>query len=221
MVKSAKSANEKIVKYGVTSSWRTLDENLIVTLIEDAISIINHEERFHRTSMFRLGGAPGGDLVFTEAILRRSDPSKHLEGIYLPTDIGTYCSYFQQCVEEEKITEDQANMLTEQLNYIHYHYPWIIKDHTPFSEVNKDSYAWRDDKLIRGSDFLLTYQVNGSEGVQRNYEKALKLRIPTYPPKRFNIPETLENQSHKNIETILNRYNLPFIKPKKVIAKTT
>ena len=209
MIKINTIANEKIIKYGVTTSWRTLDENLIVNLIEDVIAIIEHEKRFFRTPQFRLGGAPGGDFVFTEAIMRRSDPEKHLDGIYLPTDLDTYCDYFQQCVEKEKISQDQANMLTEQLNYIKYNYPWKIKDHTPFSEVNKDSYAWRDDKLIRGSNVFLTYQVNGSEGVQRNYEKALKLGIQTYPPKRFNIPKTLDNQSHKNIETILDRYNFP------------
>ena len=132
------------------------------------------------------GGALGVDFIATRTTLDSNvHPPERLR-IYLPVPLVKYSDHLYKRVDENVITREHANMLTNQLAFIREAYPECIHDEWGFTEVNSESYYTRNTKEIEDGHELYAFHVNETLGTQDIINKARVLGKPIYV-KKYSI----------------------------------
>ncbi|MFA7717531.1 MAG: hypothetical protein WC875_02355 [Candidatus Absconditabacterales bacterium] len=166
-------------RYGISGSWRKTDEIVASDVKETVSNIIKSGDGIVT------GGALGVDYIATEIVLTLGDPKTQLK-IYLPISLDKFCSHYHKRAEEGVITKEQAEIITSQLKKVFEIAPNSIRDTTPYTKANVESYYARNSTIIEECDELCAFQVNDSQGTQDAIDKANELGKPAIV-KKYSI----------------------------------
>ena len=112
------------------------------------------------------------DYFATDEALK-IDPSGESIKVCLPITLEGYSAHYRKRAEEGVITMEQAEKLITQLQGLRSANLDAIFENTKNEIVDKIAYYERNTRVVDLSDELLTFQVNGSRGVQDTIDKAL------------------------------------------------
>jgi hypothetical protein len=151
--------------YAISGSWRTINDAVKLD-VETIVTEITSKRDGIVT-----GGALGVDYTATETVLRKGDVRKQIR-IYLPIKLEDFCKHYWNRAREGVISEEQARLITEQLQAIHKLSKQSIIDKTRYALANEESYYARNLSIVKDSDGLYAFQVNDSKGTQDAIDKA-------------------------------------------------
>lgn len=153
---------------GITGSWRASSEELR----DDVRSAV--AEVMRRGDGIVAGGALGVDQVATEEALTH-DPEAARIKVIIPSSLQVFERHYRRRAEEGVITPEQAEGLLRLLAVLKDKGALIEMDHI---ELNVESYYARNTEVLKASDEVLAFQVNGSAGTQDAIDKARELGLP-------------------------------------------
>lgn len=123
------------------------------------------------------GGALGVDYFATDEYVK-NDPTASRLKIFLPATLERYAAHYRKRATEGVITNEQAEMLIEQLEGVARANPAAIIAHPTNAVIDKTAYFDRITDIVNAADGLRAFQVNGSLGTQDTIDKAHKKGIP-------------------------------------------
>ncbi|MDD4353459.1 MAG: hypothetical protein PHN56_03305 [Candidatus Nanoarchaeia archaeon] len=165
--------------YAISGSWRQTNDKVktdVINIVKDIITQGNG---------IITGGALGVDYIATQTIIEFGDPKTQLK-LYLPIKLDSFCKHYRKRADEGVITQEQADLITFQLEKIAKVAPNSIFDEWSFINANVESYYARNTKIIEDCDELYAFQVNNSEGTQDAINKAKEMNKKIYL-KKYNI----------------------------------
>ena len=118
------------------------------------------------------GGALGVDFLATERFMTKVDNWAERMKVIIPTQLEVFAEHYFRRAQEGVITVEQAEKLVGQLKTAKESGALIEMD---FDVLNEDTYFARNTEVVKNSDVLLAFQINGSRGVQDTIEKALNM----------------------------------------------
>ena len=130
------------------------------------------------------GGALNVDSFATDEVIKINPECKYLK-IFLPVILKLYSAHYRKRAREGVITEEQAENLITQLEYVGKTNPKAIIENNINKVVDKMTYFERNTEVVKASDELYAFHVEESTGggTIDTAEKAKKLGIPV---KMFN-----------------------------------
>ena len=120
------------------------------------------------------GGALGVDYITIQEVLRKGNVKKQIR-IYLPITIRNFCKHYHNRAKEGAISEEQAKLITEQLQKVNKISKESIIDKTKYKLANEESYYARNTSIVEKCDIFCAFQVNNSKGTQDAIDKAKSL----------------------------------------------
>ena len=153
--------------YAISGSWRITTPQVQ----EDVEKVVR--EIISSGDGIVTGGALGVDYVATQIVLNEGNPKTQLQ-LYLPISLDNFCIHYNVRAAQEVITQEQADIITSQLQRAR-KLETMIFDDFGFSEANEESYYARNTKIIEAGDYLYAFQVNKSKGTQDAINKARSL----------------------------------------------
>lgn len=153
--------------YAISGSWRKSNKEVEKDVKEIVRKIVLAGEGVIT------GGALGVDYFATQIIIELNTLNQLK--IYLPIKLDEFCKHYFKRAVEGVISQEQAEMITKQLNYIANKCKKCIIDSPKFKEANIESYYARNTQIIKACDVLYAFQVNDSKGTQDAIDKAKSL----------------------------------------------
>lgn len=153
---------------GISGSWRVSSE----TLRHDVRTSVS--KVMQRGDGIVSGGALGVDQVATEEALRHNPDADCIQ-IIIPSTFEVFVTHYRTRANEGVITIEQAESLIGLLTVIKGRGSLTEMNYT---ELNPESYYARNTEVLKASDELLAFQVNGSAGVQDTVNKAYEFGMP-------------------------------------------
>ena len=151
--------------YAISGSWRKANDEVK----KDVESLV--KKIILRGDGIITGGALGVDYIATQVVLDMDAAAEQLR-LFLPIRLEEFCNHYFKRAGEGVISQEQAEMVTAQLNAVAKISTASIYDDWGFIEVNEESYYARNTKIIEACDVLYAFQVNGSKGVEDAVVKA-------------------------------------------------
>lgn len=151
--------------YGITGSWRTTSKEIeqdVRTAVAEIIA---------RGDGIVTGGALNVDWFATDEALKHNPQADQIK-VFIPATLERYVVHYRNRASEGVITEEQAEMLIEQLIRLKSANPNALIEHLTNTVMNKDTYFERNTAVVEASDVVLGFQVNQSGGVQDTIDKA-------------------------------------------------
>jgi len=121
------------------------------------------------------GGALGVDFIATDEALIHNQAADRIK-IILPSTLEIYAAHYRNRANEGVITHEQAEALINLLGSVQQQRTQSLIE-MGYTELNEASYYARNTQVVKASDRLLAFQVNGSGGVQDTVDKARRLGL--------------------------------------------
>lgn len=154
--------------FAISGTWKLTNEKVREDVEREVRDIIENGDGIVT------GGALGVDFFATETVLKYGDVSKQLK-LCLPIRVEDFCSHYLKRAKEGVISLEDGRMIVEQLLKVKENSKKSIFDDWGFVEANKESYFFRNSKIIEMCDVLFAFQVNDSLGTQDAVNKAIDL----------------------------------------------
>jgi hypothetical protein len=151
---------------GISGSWRIEAPGIADDVRREVRAIVE------RGDGIVTGGALSVDFIATKTALA-VDPTGKMVKVFLPTSLNDYIAHYRRRAGEGAITDEQAEALVAQLQQAKACGSLI--DNPAHSVVDQHTYYLRNQEVVKASDELLAFIVNGSAGVQDAIDKARAL----------------------------------------------
>ena len=146
----------------IAGGWRKTNNAVEVDIRNVLREIISHGDGIVS------GGALGVDYIATDEALKEGCDSNKLK-IFIPSTLEAYKNHYLNRAEEGVITNEQAELLINQLEKVKNRGALIEGRH---EILNKESYFDRITEIIKNSDELVAFHINKTEGTQDTINKA-------------------------------------------------
>lgn len=156
---------KKIKWVGISGGWRKIDKRVEADVRKVVKDIINEGNGIVS------GGALGVDYVATDEALKLNPSATQIK-IYLPTTLEIYSAHYRKRATERVITSEQAEMLISQLERLVKANKEALIENMENKVVNTETYYQRNMEVVKTSDELIAFHVNGSAGTQDTINKA-------------------------------------------------
>lgn len=156
---------------GISGGWRKTNSEVERDVRHSVIDV------FLNGNGIVTGGALGVDYIATDEALR-IDPYASRIKVFLPTSLDIYSEHYKKRAKERVITNDQAEMLISQLEYLVKQNPGSLIENPYNKVVDKSSYYERNLEVVNASDELLAFHVNNTSGTKDTINKAKEKGIP-------------------------------------------
>jgi len=151
---------------GISGSWRHSNPELVADVEREVRAVLE------RGDGIVTGGALGVDFQATNIALNFAPDGSRLK-VILPTSLDVYAAHYRQRADEGVISKQLAERLIRQLAQVQ-----IVGSLTSMAgeEVGQATYYARNIEVVKVSDELLAFQVNGSAGTGHAIEEFRRLK---------------------------------------------
>jgi hypothetical protein len=148
---------------GISGSWRIEAPGIADDVRREVRAVIE------RGDGIVTGGALSVDFIATKTALAADYTGKSVK-VILPTSLSDYIAHYRQRASEGVITGARAEALIAQLQQVKA--CGSLVENPTHSIVDQTTYYLRNLEVVKASDELLAFIVNGSAGVQDTIDKA-------------------------------------------------
>jgi len=164
-----------------TGTWRITNEEVERDVRESVRAVLA------RGDGIITGAALGVDLFCMDEVLKINPTCTNLH-VVLPSKLELFLQHYNKRVTENVITREKYEGLEKTLLTIQKINPASIME-MPFTKVDSESYAERDNEEVKYGDGVHAFQVNDSNGTQHTIDSALIKGIPILLHKKYFIEE--------------------------------
>lgn len=157
--------------FGISGSWRKTNEE-VEQAVRKAV-----REIVEKNGGVVTGGALNVDWFATDEALRIDPKAEHIK-VFLPVILDLYAAHYRKRAKEGVITEDQSEILIDQLTKLKKANPLALVEHPENTVIDQATYFQRNTEVVNASDAVIGFQVNDSEGVADTLVKAVQQGKP-------------------------------------------